>query len=124
VPTFDSSEKKLERQQKIAEAAAKQCNRGIIPKVHATKRLDEIIKYIDIFAYENAEGTRLNDVLKDFEKEEISILVGPEGGFSEKEVELGIKNNCAIVTLGKRILRTETAAPAMLAIIMNILGEI
>lgn len=124
VPTFDSSLKKAERWQKVAESAAKQCNRGIIPEVRETTKFDDIINKTTAFAYENAEDIRLNDVLKDYKDNEISILVGPEGGFSEKEVQAGINNGAAIVTLGKRILRTETAAPAMLAIIMNIMGEI
>ena len=122
--------KKIERWQKISEVAAKQCNRDFIPKVNNIVSLKYICKKLDeydivILAYEKEEKTKLKEVLKGVkekyrEKEiKIAIIIGPEGGISLKEVEMIEENdNVITVTLGKRILRTETVALNVLSIIM------
>lgn len=122
--------KKIERWQKISEVAAKQCNRDFIPKVNNIDSLKNICKKLDeydivILAYEKEEKTKLKEVLKGVkekyrEKEiKIAIIIGPEGGISLKEVEMIEENdNVITVTLGKRILRTETVALNVLSIIM------
>ena len=151
--------KKLERWQSIAETAAKQCRRSIIPKVnnlYNLKNIEEIIKKNDlvILAYENETENSLKDVINELKfknlQQEISvaalsnfkevteikksdkkedrisigIIIGPEGGLEEKEVEylknLGVKS----VSLGKRILRTETVAIVLASIIMYELGNL
>ena len=147
--------KKLERWQIIAETAAKQCRRSIIPKInnlYNIKNIEEIIKKNDlvILAYENETENSLKDVInelkfknlqqeisfaainnfkninKEAEKNDtisIGIIIGPEGGLGEKEVEALKKLGVKSVSLGKRILRTETVAIALSSIIMYELGN-
>ena len=122
-------EKKQERWQKIAEVAAKQCGISFIPKVNKIQKLKEACKTLEkydivILAYEKEEKTKLKQVLKNIkekykEKEiKIAVIIGPEGGIAEKEVEmLNNIENVITVTLGKRILRTETVALNILSVI-------
>lgn len=124
--------KKQARWNKIAEVAAKQSGRDEILTVNSIinfKNLFEKWKEYDIVlvAYENEKENTLKSVLKKLKKEEenlnIAVLIGPEGGIDDQEMEQIKKqnNNYAIVTLGKRILRTETAP---LVIASNILYEL
>lgn len=123
-----TANKKIERWQKIAEAAAKQSGRDCIPEVKMpispNELCDEIKKFdMVILAYENEKNITLKQELKkinNFEKLKIGIIIGPEGGLSEKEVEMFINAGAKVVTLGKRILRTETAS---IAIMSNIVYE-
>lgn len=122
--------KKIERWQKISEVAAKQCDRNFIPKINDILTLKEVCdlfpKYdLVILAYEKEEKTRLKEALKTAKEKykeselKIAVIIGPEGGISPKEVEMIKKsNNVITVTLGKRILRTETVALNILSIIM------
>ena len=122
--------KKLERWQKISEVAAKQCDRNFIPKVNNIMTLKNICNLLHeydivILAYEKEEKTKLKEVLKRIKEKygeseiKIAVIIGPEGGISPKEVEMIKENNNVItVTLGKRILRTETVALNVLSIIM------
>lgn len=111
-------DKKLLRWQKILESAAKQSKRDIIPNINNPEKLENIdFKGILIVPYECAEEIYIDDVLKNIKDtkdtkdiEEISILIGPEGGFDESEIEFLKTLGCNIVTLGTRILRAETAA--------------
>lgn len=110
-------DKKLLRWQKILESAAKQSKRDIIPTINSPEKLENIdFKGTLIVPYECAEKIYIDDVLKDIKNtkdiEEISILIGPEGGFEESEIEYLKTLGCKIVTLGTRILRAETAAIA------------
>lgn len=114
---------KTERWTKVAESAAKQCGRGIVPKVMPTISFDEAIKQMRQFdlalmPYECEEDNKLKTVLRSSEYKNVSIFIGPEGGFDLKEVETAVNAGVITVTLGKRILRTETAASAVLPIIM------
>lgn len=123
------AKKKIERWQKIAESAAKQSKRDIIPQIENKLNLNTIINKIkeyDIFivAYEEEKSKTLKQVLKELEKKDnykIGILVGPEGGIDSKEIEKLKENGAVIATLGKRILRTETAPITMTS---NILYEL
>ena len=123
------AKKKIERWQKIAEGAAKQSKRDIIPKIENKIKIKELIdkiKEYDIFiiAYEEEINKTLKQVLKEIENKnnyKIGILIGPEGGIDSKEIETLKENGSVIVTLGKRILRTETAPIAMVS---NILYEL
>lgn len=122
--------KKLERWQKISEVAAKQCDRNFIPKVNNIMTLKNICNLLPeydivILAYEKEEKTKLKEVLKRIKEKygeneiKIAVIIGPEGGISPKEVEMIKENdNVITVTLGKRILRTETVALNVLSIIM------
>lgn len=120
-------DKKIERWNKIAESAAKQCGRNSIPEVKKLiniKNICDIIPNYDqiIVAYENEnENTiksELNALKEKDNKLKIGIVIGPEGGFDEQEIEQLKNCGAKIVTLGKRILRTETVALNLLSIIM------
>ena len=115
--------KKIERWQKIAESAAKQSGRNEIPEIRNIVKIQDIIKFkydLILVAYENEkENTLKNELLKlkEYKKVNIAIVIGPEGGLEEKDVELLKQNGAKVVTLGNRILRTETVALSMLSII-------
>lgn len=122
-----TASKKIERWQKIAEVAAKQSKRDQIPTIHSCinfKNLYEILEKYDIVivAYEEEKQTNIKQVLKDAKQnknKEIAIIVGPEGGIAKEEMEfLNALSNVKTVTLGKRILRTETAPIVLASIIM------
>ena len=109
-----SGEKKTERWQKIAHSAAKQSGRGIIPKVSAPITFGELVKKatdfeLPLFCYECEEENSLKKVLSDKNFEKICVVVGPEGGFDRAEVEQAQESGFISVSLGKRILRCETA---------------
>ena len=122
-------DKKLERYRKIAEAAAKQSRRGIIPEVssyisfkNAVKTLteaDDKVKRMILVPYESAEGMDYarNIIASAGEYDEIDIFIGPEGGFADSEIELAKQSGASIISLGNRILRTETAGLAILSIL-------
>lgn len=122
--------KKQERWQKIAEEAAKQSGRGIIPEVCMPvdfKAAVSEMKKADIYfaPYECEEEKSLKSVLcEKKDAKTIAFMVGPEGGFDLDEIEVLKSNNIHTVTLGKRILRTETAGEAVLAMTMYELGDI
>lgn len=123
-----SETKKIERWQKIAESAAKQSGRNIIPEVQNIIQIKDIINLRNqydaiIVCYENEKEKSLKTELlsiKSQGKQElhIAIVIGPEGGLEENDVETLKQNGAKIVTLGSRILRTETVALNVLSIIM------
>lgn len=124
---------KVDRWQKIAEVAAKQSGRDIIPTIEniiniTNIKFDEFDKIFVL--YENEEKISIKDEieqLKNDNKEElnIGIVIGPEGGFAENEIEqLRLNQNVSVVTLGKRILRTETVALVVSGILMYELGDL
>lgn len=121
------AKKKIERWQKIAEVAAKQSKRDIIPKIENVIKISDLcseISQYDLFivAYEDEEEIMLKQILKQNKKtKKIGVLVGPEGGIDGKEIEKLVENGAKIVSLGKRILRTETA-PIVIA--SNIVYEL
>lgn len=125
--------KKLERWQKIAEIAAKQSMRDIIPSIeNIIKTKDIDVTEFDAFlvAYENENHNMLKSELlklrEDKEKDKkynIAVLIGPEGGISEKEIEMLQAQKAKFISLGKRILRTETAGLVMVGNIMYELEE-
>ena len=122
--------KKIERWQKISEVASKQCGRDIIPKINNVVNISKICSLIEnynilIVAYENEKENTLKQQLKEIKQQinddnkvKIGIVIGPEGGLEEKDVELLKQNGAKVITLGKRILRTETVALNVLSIIM------
>ena len=108
------AEKKVERWQKIAEAAAKQSKRDTIPAVHEVLTLDQILQQekwdLLLVAYESENKVSLKEVLQSHkEAMTIGVVIGPEGGLSMEEVEIAQKQGGIAVSLGRRILRTETA---------------
>lgn len=120
--------KKIQRWQKIAEVAAKQSGRNIVPKINeiqSIKSICELKKEYDIvlLAYENEKENTIKQELqklKQLEKAElkIGVIIGPEGGINTSEVEMLENAGAKIITLGKRILRTETVALSILSMIM------
>lgn len=121
-----SESKKIERWQKIAESAAKQSGRNNVPEIRKMIKIEDIAKLKDeydsiIVCYEKETDNYLKNELlklKDMQEVKIAIVIGPEGGLEENDVENLKQNGANIVTLGNRILRTETVALNLLSIIM------
>ncbi len=108
---------KTERWQAISESAAKQSKRNIIPEIHEPVSYREALKIASeldlvLLPYEAKNG--MQDTIASLKKIKagmsVGIFIGPEGGFDDSEIKLAYENNCDIISLGKRILRTETAA--------------
>lgn len=125
------SKSKTERWNKVSAEAVKQCKRGIIPSVEDPVKLTEMLESLEdfdlvLFPYENEKGTTMKTALQDMWKigfgmnigTNIALIIGPEGGFSDEEARLIIENGGKSLSLGKTVLRTETAGPAALAMIM------
>lgn len=117
--------KKVERWNSISEGGAKQSGRNVIPKVKSVMSYREAIQYakgldIILIPYELAEG--MDDTRQIIEVirpgQSIGIFIGPEGGFETAEVEYALEQGAKAITLGKRILRTETAGLTTLSILM------
>jgi 16S rRNA (uracil1498-N3)-methyltransferase len=125
-----NSDKKCERWNRISMEAAKQCNRGIIPKVEFPVSFKEALdaakgSSLSLIPYEKETGINLREVLTNrSSKGKVSVFIGPEGGFTETEIEAALSCGIQPVTLGPRILRTETAGIAVLAILMYELGDV
>lgn len=120
--------KKIARWQKIAAEAAKQSGRGIIPTVESVISFKDMIKNLspndlNILPYESEKDLSLKNILDNTDRKNINIIIGPEGGFDESEILLANEKDINIVTLGPRILRTETAPLATLAAVMYQLGD-
>lgn len=118
-------DKKISRWQSIAESAAKQSGRGIIPTVKAPMSLKEAYEYsatlgAALIPYERAEGIeKTREIISSLsDKESVAVFIGPEGGFEESEIEQALSKGIEPITLGKRILRTETAGLAILSVLM------
>ncbi len=113
--------KKEERLNKIVMEACEQSRRNDIPSISFINRLDEI-NFEDsdtIVLYENEDKLTYREAIESSSKKNINIVIGPEGGIDENELDLLKSKGSSIATLGKNILRTETAALAALAIITN-----
>ncbi len=117
--------KKIERYNGIAESAGKQSGRGIIPEVKPFMTFKQAIEYaktldMNLIPYEEAKGIEYSrEVIKDIkDKKSLGIFIGPEGGFAKEEVDMAVAMGAKCITLGNRILRTETAGLAVLSIIM------
>lgn len=116
---------KIARWQGIAEAAAKQSKRGIIPQVRNVMSMKEAIAYaqsmdVKLIPYELAENmSKTKEIIDGLTPgQSVAIFIGPEGGFEEKEVADAMENGIVPITLGKRILRTETAGFTVLSWLM------
>ncbi len=125
-PDEKGAGKKNVRYQKIALEAAQQSGRGIVPEVAAMATLKEALAADDsaqkIVFYEGG-GAPLTGLI-DRETESVSVYIGPEGGFEESEIALLKEHGVAVATLGKRILRTQTAPVAALTAIMLLTGNL
>ncbi len=121
----EAEARKTERRSRIAEEAAKQCGRGIIPTVHPTVTYAEVLEQakaadLVLFCYEGAGTLPLPAAIRQLDRSreaplEIAIIIGSEGGFSPEEAAAAQECGCSLVGLGKRILRTETASGFVLS---------
>lgn len=116
---------KIKRWQGIAEAAAKQSKRGVIPQVHSVMNMKEAVAYagemeVRLIPYELAEDMAHTKQLIEQVKpgQKVAIFIGPEGGFEEAEVQMALEAGIEPITLGRRILRTETAGFTILSWLM------
>lgn len=123
-------EKRRDRLEKIAREAAKQCGRGRPPEVSAPldwRQALEAMKRHDalLIPWEDARGARMKDVFAQLpDARDIGIVIGPEGGMSQEEVDAMLQIGGRTLTLGPRILRTETAAVVSAALAMQLWGDI
>ncbi len=113
---------KVQRWQGIAEAAAKQSKRSIIPNVHTPVSYTEALKMADdmdvkLVPYELAKGMEdTRSIISGIEPgQSVAIFIGPEGGFDDAEIEKALSHGMKTITMGRRILRTETAGFTILA---------
>ncbi len=127
-PDEKSLQKKLERWHKIAASAAEQCGRGRIPQVLVLPSFSQAVQRAvkadqALLFYENEEATTLKMALSEGIYQSVSLLTGPEGGLEEREVMQARDAGMKICTLGKRILRCETAPLCALSAVMYDMGE-
>jgi 16S rRNA (uracil1498-N3)-methyltransferase len=131
VPLLEKS-KRLERHrrwERIAVEASKQCGRGIVPKIGSVQDFSGMLRTapsstLRLILWEK-EGMKLKEILgSSEEKKKIFFVIGPEGGFSQEEIEEGRRAGFIPVTLGKRILRAETASLCFLSILQYEQGDI
>lgn len=131
VSKMDHSKKadaKVNRWNKIAQSAAKQSGRGTIPKVTSPVSYAQALKLcaemdLGCIAYEKEDQTNLKPYIQNAKGKTIGVLIGPEGGFSKEEIFAAEKTNIQAITLGPRILRSETASIVLVANILYELGE-
>ena len=127
VAKIKDGDKKRVRWQRIAEEAAKQCGRGIIPEIADVCSFKQAIKNVHdlkLMPYECEKDGNLSAAIGGVEKGvDIAIYIGPEGGFEQSEADAASASGVKTVTLGKRILRCETAGIATVSAIMYALGE-
>lgn len=124
--------KKLDRWIRIAKEACKQCKRSIIPVINAPVDFSEMLEELKkqdliIVPYENEDNFGMKKLMLHLKKEgikKIAVVIGPEGGFENTEIEVLKSAGAEIITLGPRILRTETAGFVCTSIIMYELGDI
>jgi 16S rRNA (uracil1498-N3)-methyltransferase len=122
-------EKKEQRWQKIVQEAAEQCKRGKIPVIEPAMDYKQAVTHaktnheISLIPWEETTSGGIQAVFANDRPATVAILIGPEGGFSAAEVETAVQAGIMAVTLGKRILRMETAALAAAAMVMFALGE-
>jgi len=122
VVKLDGKSGRSDRWQKIALEAARQSGRDIVPLVTEPVKFSEAVKTaneeLKIIPWEEASGITLKGVVSGKKPRNIAVFIGPEGGFTPAEADMARANDITPVTLGKRILRTETAGPAVLAMLL------
>ena len=122
-------QKKIERWQKIAQEAAKQSRRGRVPEVCGVMSLEETLNYLRdeemvLVPYEEEDTKGIKDVLSDTTSKRVNIVIGPEGGFESFEIDALKDIGAKVVSLGPRILRTETAGFTTITIVLYELGDL
>ncbi|MCP3676676.1 MAG: 16S rRNA (uracil(1498)-N(3))-methyltransferase [Deltaproteobacteria bacterium] len=130
-------EKRLHRWRRVAVEAAKQCGRGIIPAIEEPVPLEEAIvghgDCLKLVPWEMEKSSEVRNVVERYQQEvkerqgkvsKVVVLIGPEGGLSRESVEMACREGFQPVTLGPRVLRTETAAIALLAVLQYAMGDL
>jgi 16S rRNA (uracil1498-N3)-methyltransferase len=125
----DKENKKIDRWNLIAEEAAKQSKRDIIPVVRNAIDFEDMVEILKdeehiIVPYEMESSKGIKEVLKGITGKRINVVIGPEGGFEEYEIDMLRAIGAQVVTLGPRILRTETAGIVTVAMILYELGDL
>jgi 16S rRNA (uracil1498-N3)-methyltransferase len=131
IPLLEESRrlKRHDRWKRIAVEASKQCGRGVVPKIDPLQDFFEMVQTatqdsLRLILWEK-EGVRLREILKGLkEKKKIFFVIGPEGGFTQEEVEHARKEGFIPVNLGRRILRSETSSLCLLSILQYECGDI
>ena len=122
------SPQKISRWQKIAEHSTQQTGRTQVLSIESPLTfLNFLKKYSDfekIIFYELETSQSFKDILIKSASQKFCLIIGPEGGFTPQEISLGLEHGCKIVSLGTRILRTETVAPAVMAILQYVKGDL
>jgi len=121
-PDDDSSDKKVERWHKIAVEASKQCGRTDVPSVEKIARYKEVLGDIEgydltLVACLTKDTIPIKEALKGFKAGKILIFIGPEGDFTLEEIGMASAGNCKFVSLGKRVLKSDTAGLFALSVI-------
>ncbi len=119
--------KKRERWERILKEAAEQSNRGRIPPLCEPLSFQQVVRIEDshkLIAWENEKIQKVDALLSNLKEPRISLLVGPEGGFAETEIKLALQNQWQPISLGKRILRMETASIVACTLILNAVREL
>ena len=118
---------KIRRWQAIAESAAKQSKRSLIPQIHPVMSYKEAMAYarecdVNLVPYENERGMiATKEAMENIQPgQSVSIMIGPEGGFAPEEIE-AVREDMQVISLGKRILRTDTAAICTMSMVMSAL---
>jgi 16S rRNA (uracil1498-N3)-methyltransferase len=119
---------KLTRWQKVALASVKQTGRSVMPSIETVIQFEQYIEHNKrpgrFLLFDTNEGSKPLDLVKiSPDDKEFIILIGPESGFSRSEIESARDKGAEIVSLGKRVLRTENAGPTAVALLMSLLGE-
>jgi 16S rRNA (uracil1498-N3)-methyltransferase len=124
----EPSSAKAERWARLVLEAAEQCGRGRLPEVGAPTSFEEAVRSahgLKLLPYESARGVGLTEYLRGMDRRpaEVSLFIGPEGGFEPSEVELARAEGAVVVTMGHRVLRSETAGIVASALVLDALGE-
>jgi 16S rRNA (uracil1498-N3)-methyltransferase len=118
---------RVERWERIAEEACRQCGRIALPRIESPLTFEALCERmrvgLTLFAYERPEALPLNRILTAAAPADVLLVIGPEGGFSEQEAEQAQTCGAQAVGLGPRVLRTETAGPALLAALQAVWGD-
>lgn len=120
---------RVARYEKVALAAIKQCRRSFRPEIARPVAFEEYMKEIDsetlnLIFHDSRSSRRLDEVRLDGDTVRVNIMVGPESGFVDTEIQVALEKGIIPITLGKRVLRTENAGPVACALVMSHLGEL
>ncbi|MBI5826775.1 MAG: 16S rRNA (uracil(1498)-N(3))-methyltransferase [Deltaproteobacteria bacterium] len=123
----DKARDRVQRWRRVAIEAAKQCGRTVVPRIDYVDFASALAgrgEGLRVVLWENERSRGMGDILEGCKGGPIALLVGPEGGFSADDVDEAVKNGFIPVSLGRRILRAETAAIAGVSIIQHRLGDL